>query len=84
MPKMQSRLPKLTQNSRLLAGAYIARGSIAANEFFEDWEAAKHYVALAGEMIGKDDVDHLSKQLSSSEDAHSSRDGYRRDASRLV
>jgi tetratricopeptide (TPR) repeat protein len=58
-------LAKLTQNSRLLAGAYIARGSIAANEFFEDWEAAKHFVALAGEMIGKDDVDHLSKQLSS-------------------
>jgi hypothetical protein len=58
-------LAKLTQNSRLLAGAYIARSSIAANEFFEDWDAAKNFATLAGEMIGKDDVDHLSKQLSS-------------------
>ncbi len=58
-------LAKLTQNSRLLAGAYIARSSIAANEFFEDWETAKLFATLAGEMIGKDDVDHLSKQLSS-------------------
>jgi hypothetical protein len=55
----------LTQNSRLLAGAYIARSSIAANDFFEDWETAKLFATLAGEMIGKDDVDHLSKQLTS-------------------
>jgi len=58
-------LAKLTQNSRLLAGAYVARSSIAANEFFADWETAKHFATLAGEMLGKDDVDHLSKQLSS-------------------
>jgi tetratricopeptide (TPR) repeat protein len=58
-------LARQTQNSRLLAGAYVARGTIAANEFFKDWEAAKHFAALAGEMLGKDDLDHLSKQLSS-------------------
>jgi tetratricopeptide (TPR) repeat protein len=58
-------LAKLTQNSRLLAGAYVARSSVAANEFFEDWETAKQFATLAGEMVGKDDLDHLSKQLSS-------------------
>ncbi|AXC10876.1 hypothetical protein ACPOL_1530 [Acidisarcina polymorpha] len=57
-------LAKLTQNSRLLAGAYVARASAAANEFFQDWETAKHFAALAGEKLGKDDLDHLSKQLS--------------------
>jgi tetratricopeptide (TPR) repeat protein len=58
-------LAKLTQNNRLLAGAYVARSSIAANEYFQDWETAKHFASLAGEMIGKDDLDHLSKQLGS-------------------
>ncbi len=57
-------LAKLTQNNRLLAGAYVARSSIAANEFFQDWDTAKQFATLAGEMIGKDDLDHLSKQLS--------------------
>jgi tetratricopeptide (TPR) repeat protein len=56
-------LAKLTQNNRLLAGAYIARCSVAANEFFEDWETAKTFAALAGELLGKDDLDHLSKEL---------------------
>jgi len=58
-------LAKLTQNSRLLAGAYVARSSVAANEYFQDWETAKQFASLAGEMLGKDDLDHLSKQLSS-------------------
>jgi tetratricopeptide (TPR) repeat protein len=56
---------ELTQNNRLLAGAYVARSTIAANDFFQDWETAKHFASLAGEMLGKDDLDHLSKQLSS-------------------
>jgi tetratricopeptide (TPR) repeat protein len=58
-------LAKLTQNSRLLAGAYVARSTIAANEYFQDWETAKQFASQAGEMLGKDDLDHLSKQLSS-------------------
>ena len=58
-------LARLTQNNRLLAGAYVARSTIAANDFFQDWETAKHFASLAGEMLGKDDLDHLSKQLSS-------------------
>jgi tetratricopeptide (TPR) repeat protein len=57
-------LARLTQNSRLLAGAYVARTSVAASDFFQDWETAKQFATLAGEMIGKDDLDHLSKQLS--------------------
>jgi tetratricopeptide (TPR) repeat protein len=56
-------LAKHTQNNRLLAGAYIARCSVAANEFFQDWETAKAFAALAGELLGKDDLDHLSKEL---------------------
>jgi tetratricopeptide (TPR) repeat protein len=58
-------LAKSTQNNRLLAGAYVARSTVAANDYFQDWETAKHFAALAGEMLGKDDLDHLSKQLSS-------------------
>jgi tetratricopeptide (TPR) repeat protein len=57
-------LAKLTQNHRLLAGAYIARSSVAANEFFQDWETAKTFAGLAGDLLGKDDRDHMSKELS--------------------
>src|SRR5271156_5206336 len=56
-------LARLTQNNRLLAGASIARSSVAANEFFQDWETAKTFAALAGELLGKDDLDHLSQEL---------------------
>jgi tetratricopeptide (TPR) repeat protein len=54
---------KLTQNRRLLAGAFVARGSTAANSFFEEWEAAKQFVAYAGDLLRSDDRDHLSKEL---------------------
>jgi hypothetical protein len=56
-------LAKQTQNRRLLAGAYIARGSTAANEFFEEWDVAKQYASLAGDLLSPDDRDHLSKEL---------------------
>ena len=56
-------LAKLTQNKRLLAGAYVIRGSIATNDFSQDWETAKNYASLAGELFEKDDLDHLSKEL---------------------
>jgi tetratricopeptide (TPR) repeat protein len=52
-----------TQNKRLLAGAYIARGSTAANDFFEDWESAKQFSSVAGDLLSPDDRDHLSKEL---------------------
>jgi tetratricopeptide (TPR) repeat protein len=56
-------LAKQTQNRRLLAGAYIARGSTAANDFFLDWEAAKEFISLANDLLSPDDRDHLSKEL---------------------
>ena len=34
-------LAKHTQNRRLLAAAYIARGMTAANDFFQEWELAR-------------------------------------------
>jgi len=54
-----------TQNKRLLTGAYIARGATAANDFFQEWDLAKKYVALASDLMSKDDRDHLSKDLAS-------------------
>ena len=56
-------LAKETQNKRLLAGAYVVRGATAANEFFEEWEVAKQFASLAGELLNPDDRDHLSKEL---------------------
>jgi tetratricopeptide (TPR) repeat protein len=56
-------ISKETQNRRLLAGAYIARGSTAANEFFEEWELAKQFASQAGDLLSRDDRDHLSKEL---------------------
>ncbi|MBV9073984.1 MAG: hypothetical protein JOZ10_10155, partial [Acidobacteria bacterium] len=44
-------LAQATENRRLLAGAYLARGSTAANDFFQDWDEAKKYVDLATELI---------------------------------
>jgi tetratricopeptide (TPR) repeat protein len=52
-----------TQNKRLLAAAYIARGLVAAADFFEDWEAAKSYAAKANDLLNRDDRDHLLKEL---------------------
>ena len=57
-------LAKQTQNKRLLAGAYIARSATAANDFFKDWEAAKQFVTLAGDLLSREDRDHLSQELS--------------------
>ena len=57
------KLAKRTQNTRILAGAYVVRGFIAASDFFQDWETAKQFSTLASELLGKDDLDHLSKQL---------------------
>jgi tetratricopeptide (TPR) repeat protein len=56
-------LAQHTQNKRLLTGAYIARGATAANDFFQEWDVAKKFVALASEQMSKDDRDHLSKDL---------------------
>lgn len=53
-----------TQNKRLLCEAYIARGSLAASDFFQDWDMAKDFVGKAAALLTHDDRDHLYKQLS--------------------
>jgi hypothetical protein len=57
-------LAKLTQNKRLLAGAYIAHSATAASDFFQDWETAKQFVTLSGDLLSREDRDHLSPELS--------------------
>ena len=56
-------LAKHTENRRLTAGAYVARGNTAANDFFQDWEEAKKYVELASAMITAEDRDHLWEEM---------------------
>jgi tetratricopeptide (TPR) repeat protein len=53
-----------TQNLRLLAGACIARGITAANDFFQDWEEARKCAAEATRLIGPGENDHLVEDLS--------------------
>lgn len=57
-------LAHATQNLRLLAGACIARGMTAANDFFQDWDEARARAAEATGLIGPGDNDHLVEDLS--------------------
>lgn len=52
-----------TQNRRLLAAAWIARGITAANDFFQDWEEAKQCAARASSLLSPGDRDHLWEEL---------------------
>jgi tetratricopeptide (TPR) repeat protein len=56
-------LARHTQNRRLLAGAYIARGTTAANEFFQDWDLARRCAAEAADLMGEGENDHLADEL---------------------
>jgi tetratricopeptide (TPR) repeat protein len=56
-------LARKTQNRRLLAEAYIARGKAAAQAFFEDWDIAKDYIARTAELLGSEDKDHLLQEF---------------------
>jgi tetratricopeptide (TPR) repeat protein len=56
-------LARQTQNRRLLAGAYIARGMTAANDFFQEWELAKRCSSEATDLIGAGENDHLLDDL---------------------
>jgi tetratricopeptide (TPR) repeat protein len=58
-------LAKHTQNSRLLASAYIACGMTAANDFFQEWEFSRHCVSEATNLIGAGENDHLQDDLAS-------------------
>jgi tetratricopeptide (TPR) repeat protein len=52
-----------TQNRRLIAGAWIARGIVAANDFFQDWEEARQCVTRAAALLSSEDRDHLWEDL---------------------
>lgn len=56
-------LAQHTENRRLTANAYLARGSTAANDFFQDWDEAKKYVDLAASLVTSDDRDHLWEEM---------------------
>jgi tetratricopeptide (TPR) repeat protein len=56
-------LARHTQNRRLLAAAYIARGMTAGNEFFQEWELAKRCASEATDLIGAGENDHLLDDL---------------------
>jgi tetratricopeptide (TPR) repeat protein len=57
-------IAKRTDNKRLLAGAYIAVSATAASDFYQDWEKAREFAALAGSLLDKSDHDHLSREFS--------------------
>ncbi|HEY4933277.1 MAG TPA: tetratricopeptide repeat protein [Terriglobales bacterium] len=54
---------ELTQNRRLIAEAYVARGMVYGNDFFLDWEGAKRCVDQAVALIGPEERDHLWEDL---------------------
>lgn len=54
---------ELTQNRRLTAEAYVARGMVHGNDFFLDWEGAKRCAEKAGSLLAADDRDHLWEDL---------------------
>ena len=56
-------LARHTQNKRLLCETFLARGLVAASEFFQEWELAKEMVSKAAALLTHDDRDHLYKQL---------------------
>jgi tetratricopeptide (TPR) repeat protein len=58
-------LARHTQNTRLLAGAWLARGMTAANDFFQDWETAKRCASEASGATGSGENDHLVDELAS-------------------
>jgi len=54
---------ELTQNRRLAAEAYVARGMVFANDFFQEWGEAKRCVERAAALLGPEDHDHLWEDL---------------------
>jgi tetratricopeptide (TPR) repeat protein len=52
-----------TQNRRLLAGAHIVCGAVAACDFFEDWEEARRCERESRALLRPGDRDHLSEEL---------------------
>ena len=53
----------LTQNRRLAAEAYVARGMVHGNDYFQEWEDAKRYVDRAAALLGAEDRDYVWGEL---------------------
>ena len=56
-------LAQQTQNRRLLAAAHIARGIVAANDFFQEWDEARQCESRATPLVRAYDRDHLWEEL---------------------
>lgn len=56
-------LARTTQNRRLAAGGWIARGITAANDFFQDWEEARRCASEAAVLMEPGENDHLADDL---------------------
>jgi tetratricopeptide (TPR) repeat protein len=52
-----------TQNRRLIAEAYVARGMVHANEYFAEWEEARQCAEKATELLAEDARDRLWEEL---------------------
>jgi tetratricopeptide (TPR) repeat protein len=52
-----------TQNRRLLAGAHIVCGMVAASDFFKEWEEARRCEMEAAALLRSYDRDHLGEEL---------------------
>jgi tetratricopeptide (TPR) repeat protein len=52
-----------TQNRRLLAEAFLARGNAATQPLLQEWEVARECLARASELLTSDDKDHLLQDL---------------------
>jgi tetratricopeptide (TPR) repeat protein len=57
------RWAELTQNRRLVAEAYVARGTVHGNDFYLDWEGAKRCADKAASLLAADDRDRLWEDL---------------------
>ncbi len=52
-----------TQNRRLLAGAHIVCGMVAASDFFREWEEARRCEMESTALLRSYDRDHLGEEL---------------------
>jgi tetratricopeptide (TPR) repeat protein len=59
------RWAELTENRRLIAEAYVARGMVYGNDFFLDWEGARSCSDKASTLLAAGDRDHLWEDLMS-------------------
>jgi tetratricopeptide (TPR) repeat protein len=56
-------LAKLTENRSLLAAAFIACGTTAASDFFQDWDLAKHCAGEAADLMAAGEHGHIVDDL---------------------